>query len=288
MLHGLCTNDIKGLTPGDGCEAFLTNVQGKTAGYAYVFCRVETLLLDTVAGLAAEIIPALDRYIIREDAKLSDRSQELHEVLLSGDKAPGLLQSLGITTPPNVEYAHAEAFVADMPVDIRRVSYCSPTCFFLSCRSEQAVQLLAVLRDAGAIPCAPEVVDALRIEMGTPVFGLDLSADNLPQEVGRDRQAISFTKGCYLGQETVARLDALGHVNRQLVGLRFSGEQIPPPGTILEIEGKAVARVTSSCWSPRLNAPLALAYVRRGHEVIGTTLRSDPWQAEVVRLPLQR
>jgi folate-binding protein YgfZ len=126
-----------------------------------------------------------------------------------------------------------------------------------------------------------------RIEAGVPLFGRDITADNLPQEIGRDQVAISFTKGCYLGQETVARIDALGHVNRQLVGVRFEGNEVPAVGTKLTAEGKEVGQVTSAAWSPKLAAPLAIALVRRGHAKAGTRLTSASGDAVIVVLPAQ-
>ncbi len=115
----------------------------------------------------------------------------------------------------------------------------------------------------------------LRIEDRFPLFGTDFDSSNLPQEVNRDDNAISFTKGCYLGQETIARIDALGHVNQKLVALQFAGDTVPPPGTELLLNDKAVGRVTSSCWSPKCEAPLALAMIRRGANDDGTELRSE-------------
>jgi len=108
----------------------------------------------------------------------------------------------------------------------------------------------------------------------------------LPQEVARDTKAISFTKGCYLGQETVARIDAIGHVNRLLVGVKFSGDKIPDDGTKLLAAGQEVGEVTSVAWSPRLQAPLALALIRRNHGKPGTQLESPGSPATVVALPL--
>jgi folate-binding protein YgfZ len=114
-----------------------------------------------------------------------------------------------------------------------------------------------------------------------------MTAENLPQEIDRNPQAISFTKGCYLGQETVARIDALGHVNRMLRGVRFSCDSVPVAGTPLfsDSPDRPVGQVTSSCWSPRLEAPLAMAFLRRGNHEPGTRLNSELGAAEVVQLP---
>jgi folate-binding protein YgfZ len=125
-----------------------------------------------------------------------------------------------------------------------------------------------------------------RLEAGFPWYGQDISEENLAPEVGRDPQAISYVKGCYLGQETIARIDALGHVNRMLVGVGFETADAPSPGTELFCDGKGVGRVTSAAFSPKLQAALALAYVRRGHHEPGSQLSSAIGRVGVVRLPL--
>ncbi len=114
--------------------------------------------------------------------------------------------------------------------------------------------------------------EALRIEAGTPVSGVDVLPNNLPQEVGRDKLTVNFVKGCYLGQETVARLDALGHVNRLLKGLHLEADVIPPAGSSLTFEGKSIGSVTSSAFSPGWQCPIALAYLRVAQASAGTKL----------------
>jgi folate-binding protein YgfZ len=151
--------------------------------------------------------------------------------------------------------------------------------------------LRTALVNAGAVPADMAAFEMARIEAGTPLYERDISEKNLPQEVNRDALAISFTKGCYLGQETVARIDALGHVNRVLVGLRCFGEQAPASGTELHAgeatEGSpVVGAITSAAYSPRLHGPLALGYVRRGHTQVGTQLTSLAGPAEIAALPL--
>jgi folate-binding protein YgfZ len=119
-----------------------------------------------------------------------------------------------------------------------------------------------------------------------PSYGVDFNEENLPQEVGRDRQAISFTKGCYLGQETVARIDALGHVNLRLAGVRFFGSDVPASGTELTREGRSVGSVSSAAFSPKLEAPIALAMIRREAMSPGTRLESSSGACEVTALPI--
>ena len=143
-----------------------------------------------------------------------------------------------------------------------------------------------IVQERGAEPCQAAAFHAARIEAGVPLFGVDFNDSNLPQEVGRDHEAISFTKGCYLGQETVARIDALGHVNQQLAGVRFLGATIPEPGTSLTHDSRAVGQVTSATYSPRLDSPLALAMLRREHAAIGSHLQSLIGESVIVALPL--
>jgi folate-binding protein YgfZ len=151
---------------------------------------------------------------------------------------------------------------------------------------EQFAAIGAALEAAGARRVEAAAWHARRIEWGWPLYGVDITDKNLAQEVARDRWAISFVKGCYLGQETVARIDALGHVNRNLVGVRFEGSEAPAAGAELTREGKVAGQVTSACYSPRLAAPLALAYVRRESNAPGVALAAGALAGEVVRLPI--
>jgi folate-binding protein YgfZ len=282
VLHGLCTNDIKRLNPGEGCEAFLTNIQGRTIAFVHVFCLDESLILETVPEQSEHIITSIDRYIIREDAELMNRTGAWGELLLSGEQAAEVLGSLVDFDLPAAALSATHGQLAGIPAHVHQVSFCAPTDFFLRVQAADTQQVIASLDSAGAVACTPEAVDVGRIEMGTPLFGRDITEENLPQEVNRDSRAISFTKGCYLGQETVARIDALGHVNRKLVQLQFAGDQVPAPGTCIEQDGKRLATITSSCFSERLGQPLALAYVRRGQERVGNVLATECGDATVI------
>ena len=132
-------------------------------------------------------------------------------------------------------------------------------------------------RDLGLIELDPRTFEVLRIEAGTPVFGKDITEKNLPQEIGRDDRAINFVKGCYLGQETVARIDALGHVNQILRGLRCEPSSVcPAPGWVLKDGDKRVGWITSATFSPRFGTTVALAIVRTSHSNPGIVLRLGP------------
>ena len=157
------------------------------------------------------------------------------------------------------------------------------------CRPEDALALWTALTDSGAAVAGLRTYDILRVEAGTPLYGRDIDETNLPQETGRTHLAVSFTKGCYIGQETIARIRTYGHVNRSLVGLKLAGEQAAPPGSLVYRDGKEVGRITSSVVSPRFPGALALAYLRRGNESPGVAVEVDGTaerrSAEVVGLP---
>lgn len=287
FLHGFCTNDIKRLSPGEGCEAFITSVQGKVLGYTAIFAQEDSLVLDTVPGQAEKLLAHFDRYLIREDVRLIDRGNVNSQWLLGGQRAPLMLNKLGIREVPQSPYASAAGRIGNCHVWLRRVPWFLADAFLIEGAAENLDAIYQALTDAGGVPASPAAARAARIEAGTPEYGQDISEKNLPQEVGRDRQAISFTKGCYLGQETVARIDALGHVNRLLVGVRFEGPSVPPAASALFAGESEVGQVTSASFSPRFGVPLALAYVRREQTAPGTRLHSGEGAAEVVTLPAE-
>ncbi len=286
ILQSFTTNDIKRLTPGQGCEAFVTSPQGKTLGHALIFCEEQQHVIDTSPEQAKTLIDHFNRYVITEDAVFTDKSSELVDLLVAGREAAALLAKCAGASMPSAAYSHCPVRIADQPVAVQRVEYAGTDSFFLKVSAASAQIVIAALQQAGATPCEPAAVESVRLEAGFPLFGVDITAENLPQEVNRDSQAISFKKGCYLGQETVARIDAIGHVNRLLVGIRFEGSQIPATNEPLLAAGQQVGHVTSAVWSPRLQAPLALAYVRRNHAKSGTSLESAIGSGAVISLPL--
>jgi folate-binding protein YgfZ len=281
FLHNLVTNNVRNLAVGSGCEAFVLNVKGHIVGHVFIFAGPDSHILETVPGQAETLLKHFDRYLIREDVQLHDRSQEWSEFFLAGPNAETLLAEQGLPVPTE-RLAHTAAQIAGFPVWLRRVDLAGPVGFLIAFRRDAHIELERALFKAGAVHCDIEVFDAARIEYGMPLLGRDISEDNLPQEIDRDKLAISFTKGCYLGQETVARIDALGHVNRLLRVLKFSGDEIPQAGVELLADGKPVGKITSAAWSPKCSAPLALAFLKRGHHEAGTKLDSPDGPAQVL------
>ena len=286
FLHNFCTSDIRKLKVGDGCETFITDAKGGVLGFVLVFCTPETLVLETAPGQAAKLSAHLDRYIIREKVEIHDRSQQWAELLVAGPEAAELFARAGASGIAGALYGHNQVRLVGSTVWLRRVDMAGPESFLLSFPRENLSTVKNELLSLGGTLCDPAAIEAARIESGFPLYGQDIHDRTLPQEVDRDRRAISFTKGCYLGQETVARIDALGHVNKTLAGVKFSGSELPAAGTELRAGEAAVGQVTSAAYSPRLNAPLALAYIRRGHNSPGTKLSWSSGEGEVVRLPV--
>lgn len=282
FINAFCTNDVKRLAEGQGCEAFILNPQGKTIGHAFVFHRGGSLLIDGAAGQSQALIKHWDKYVISEDVAFRDLSTGETDMLLAGQLAAEVLEKLGL--PPLTGVACALGEIAGRPVVIKQVDYAGPMSFLIQTARDSAAEIASALTAAGAVPCNSAAVEMARIERGTPLFGREISEDNLPQEIGRDAQAISFKKGCYLGQETVARIDALGHVNRLLVGLKLAGPT-PAVGAAVLAAEKEVGRITSVAQSPKLEGSLALALVRRAQAKAGTTLTVDSSPATVVPLP---
>jgi folate-binding protein YgfZ len=280
FFHNMCTNDIRKLGTGTGCEAFCTDVKGKIVAHVFALLLSDRIVLLTVPGQARRIIEHLDRYVIREDVRLANASQEQAWTVLVGPRAEAVLPSTLSETWQNMNcrVEAVECLLVRFPLPGR-------SAYLLGCPAEQVATLHGELNALGAVACGEEVWTSLRVEAGLPLFGVDFEDTNLPQEVSRDAQAISFTKGCYLGQETIARIDALGHVNKQLATLQFAAEAAPTPGVSLTHEGKSAGTATSVGWSRRLGAPLALGMVRRASNAVGTQLESPCGPVEVINTP---
>ncbi len=286
FLHNLCTNNIRDLPVGQGCEAFLLSAQGKIVAHVLVFCEPNSLVLETVVGQGQRLIQHLDRYLIREKVTLHDRTGDWSEILLSGAKTEEWLKSQQVTLPGIGLLACGETSLFGEPVRIRRVGFAGPIAYAISGVGSDVQTIFAKLENDNVPECGIEAVEALRIENGFPAFGIDVTDKNLPQEIARDSLAISFTKGCYIGQETVARIDALGHVNRLLCGVRLIGDVIPEIGMELKSGEVVVGQVTSATFSPRLNSPLALAFLRRGQHLPEMNIQSVSGEGVVVALPI--
>jgi folate-binding protein YgfZ len=262
---------------GQGHEAFVTSLQGKTLGYVTLLACDDRIVLRSDPGGLEALRPHLEKYGLFDAVALDDVTAESFELHLAGAMADELLGRLGANLPGRDELAHAATRVGEIPFRIVRESPTGRPGLTLIGGARSAAPLVARLRDEGTalglVEGNPETFEAVRIEAGTPVFGQDVTPDNLPQELGRDAHAISFVKGCYLGQETVARIDSLGHVNKHLKGLHLPSGAVPTEGGTIEAGGNRVGTITSAAHSPGWGHPIALALIRTAHATAGTEVQ---------------
>ena len=269
FLHGQVTNDVEGLEPGHGCYAAFLTHKGKMLGDLRILDGGEAgLWIDTERSALQELFNLLRRTRIGRDVEIHKRTLQRALLSLVGPGARAVAE-LG-------EHEHRRAELGGAPV--RLVG--TDLGIDVICAAEDADRVRAAL---DAEPVAEAAAEVVRVESGRPRFGVDLDDTVIPQEAGLNDRAVSFTKGCYVGQETVARLYYKGKPNRHLRGLRLS--EPVPAGTPLRLGEKEVGRVGSSVVSPTLG-PIALAIVRR-EAAPGDTLAAGAAgaTAEVVDLP---
>jgi folate-binding protein YgfZ len=280
FLHNLASNDVRNLAPGAGCETFLCTAKARVVAHALVWRappqgKRDTLALDLAPGSAARVLQHLNHFLISEDVQLTDRTRELAQVHLAGPDAPAVLgRAFGTNADLPLLQERSLTLAGELPVRLRRNEPLGLPGFDVLCPSGRAGEVWQRLLEAGARPAGMQAYQLLRVEAGTPLYGVDLDENTFAPEVGRTRQAISYTKGCYLGQEPIVMARDRGQVNRTLLGLKLP-EGTVPAGSLLYRDGKEVGRVTSSVVSPALNGAIALAYVRRGNQEAGTTLEVD-------------
>jgi folate-binding protein YgfZ len=288
------SNDIKALHPGEGCAATLLTEQGRLVADLRVYALDSALLLDVDARIKDKAIEALSRFIIADDVELEDVSEQQVTLALQGPLATQVLTAAGVSLSLPKAFQHGERTIGSS-VHIVRVDDTGSDGYELfvpHAHAEQVWQtLLRVGEPFGLRPVGLTALNLLRVEAGIPWYGVDMDESRIVLEVGLEH-AISFKKGCYLGQEVVERATARGHVNRKLSGLLVHGNTIPVSGDKLFHDSQEVGWVTSAIASPRCERPIALAYVRREHLAPGTQLRIDrqgtPVIAEITTLPFAR
>lgn len=271
FLQGMLSNDVKKLTVGTGCPALLLSEQGKVVADLLVFATEHELTLAGIASSLASAQVALERFIVADDVEIVPSGAAERTFGLFGPDAPAVLKRLGASVP-EAAYDHVRVDMDGVMLQLARVP--APGAGGFLCQvpaAAAAVWWQRCLDVGGAVPAGYEAYEVLRIESGLPWHGRDVTADTLALEAGYEA-AISFRKGCYLGQEVMERVTARGHVNRKLVGLEIAGIVVPAAGARLFVEARDVGWVTSSAWSWRLGHVIALAYVRREHLQPATTV----------------
>lgn len=280
-LNGMVTNSIQELATGSGNFSFVLSSQGRIQGTLYTFAEPEHLLLQTDRAQIASLTAFLDHYIIMDDVELTDITASAGSGFqaglgVTGPHAAASLQQIGIAAPPTSSVTLQHLAWQENPVIL--IAAHSPLVprYELWAEEPVIVSLAAALNAAGCEPCGHEALEWLRILEGTPRYGTDIRDRELPQETGQTR-ALHFAKGCYLGQEIVARLNAYDKVQRYLVGLSWEGDVIPASGTKLYVDDREVGWVTSAVQG------LGLGYLKAAEAASGGTivLRDDAGQHSV-------
>ncbi len=267
FFHNFCTNDIKKLKVGEICEAFVLNTKGKILGYVHAIAGENELLLTGHGDQAATLVNHLEMYLIREEVELADVTPDFVSIFIHGDGATEKLNLCCDDVP--AENRMTETSLCGIPVRISQIEIAGFG-YFVLVEKNKSDELKQGLNRCGIVECGLDALNVLRVENRTPWFGVDADDSNLPQELQRDPIAISLEKGCYLGQETVARIDARGRVNQVLVGFQINGSS-PEKGEFT-YEGKTVGRISSVVFSPQADCYLGLGYVRRQFKEPGTEI----------------
>jgi folate-binding protein YgfZ len=263
FLAGQVTNDIVGLQDGKGCYAAFLTHKGKMLGDLRVLAVHEPaeLLLDTERSTLQALFDMVRRFKIGYDVELHKRTLQSGLLSLIGPRAREIA---GAQDLPAEEHAHRTGEIAGRPVRL----IATDSGVDVLCDADDTAAVRDALEQAGAVPVSEEAAEIVRVERGRPRYGCDLDDTTIPQEAGLNERAVSFTKGCYVGQETVARLFYRGKPNRHLRGLRLS--EPAPVGAELQLGDRVVGRLSSSVISPTYG-PIALALVRR-EAAVGDTV----------------
>jgi len=297
-LHGQVTNNIKDLRAGQGCYAALVSAKGKLQSDLNIACLPNELLLDFEPGLTGTITQRLDKYIIADDVRVVDAAPHYGLLSAQGPQAEALVRSLGLPLEIPANPLHftslnditlGEIYLMNQPR-----TGTNGFDLFVPLPALGAVfdKLTVAARAAGGRACGWQALEAARIEAGIPRFGVDMDETNLAPETGIEGRAISYSKGCYIGQEVIARVRTYGQVAKALRGLRLADglSALPNRGDKLFHDGREAGYITSALASPAFQANIALGYIRKETNQIGARLiwqNADGESAvEIVKLPL--
>jgi folate-binding protein YgfZ len=298
FLHGQVTNDVKRLRVGEGCYAALTTAKGKMESDLNIYCLQDELLLDFEPGLAERISQRLEKFIVADDVQVVDVVPHYGLLSVQGPKAEAVVRALEISSEipakPLQSAKVSEAMVGEIYlVNQPRVALAGYDLFVpINSLGAVADKLIAAAKSVGGRATGWDALEIARVEAGIPRFGVDMHETNIPLECGIEARAVSYSKGCYIGQEVINRIHSIGHVNRELRGLRLEGDlkSQPAKGEKLFHEAREVGYITSAVKSPALDAYVALGYVRREHNQVGAELvlnsNGTEIRVKIVELPL--
>lgn len=293
FLHRMLTNDIKKLAPGHGIYACLLNAQAKVLADMSVLYSKDFFWLLTTASLKDKILSLLNQAVIMDQVELIDRSDALKLISIHGPKSKDFLASLGKNLVwPKDPLSHSSVSIAGIPLTLLRLNMIGEIGFgLLMPRGGENVVESKILENSekfGLVTIHQNAVETLRIEAAIPRYGIDFDDSYLLPEAGLEH-AVSYTKGCFPGQEILARLDSRGNVAKKLTGFELKGEKVPAKGDKIIVDGKEEGFVTSAAFSPTLKKTIALGYIKietlkPGREVTVET-SEDRLPARVKTLP---
>lgn len=274
FLQGMLTNDVIKLEEGKGMYAAVLTVKGRMLSDMNVYREPESVLLDLEPGLNEKVEELLKKFRLSYKAQIDDITDDLGLISVHGPNAGKLVSSIsGVDVSGLEELSHKKARVDTAELLIVKINRTGEEGLDVYAPSDSIEGIWSVLMDngkeLGVKPVGLDAYNTLRIEAGIPIYGADMDEETIPIEAGIWR-ALNFEKGCYVGQEVVARIKWRGHVNRHLMGLTMAGEDLPASGDEIFAGEKKIGRITSSVFSPALGRPVALGYVRREFKSPGT------------------
>jgi len=297
FLQGMLSNDVMKLEEGKGMYATILTVKGRMISDMKVYKEKESILIDLEPGLNQKVLELLTKFRLSYKANIDDLTESMGLISIQGPKAPKLLEMLfEEEISPMEEFNFIQKDFMDRELMIVSVNRTGEQGFDLFIDNEKVQSLWAVLMKKGEElnlrPVGYYALNTLRIEAGIPVYDVDMDENNIPIEAGL-WNALDFEKGCYVGQEVVARIKWRGHVNWHMVGFEGDGESPPNIGDGIFDGERKIGRITSSAFSPALNKNSSLGYIRREFKDAGTKVSiklsdSTVVQAEVRELPFYK
>ncbi len=276
LLHAMTTQDVQSLDPGQGCYAFFLNAQGRILGDVNIFCREDSLLLDTEPETRQKLFDHVDRYIIADDVTLEDVTGEMATLAVEGPQAAAVLERLGAPVPES-DYA-TRSWSGSI---VARVSSTGSPGYSIFMLPTKKLEFIEALTAAGIAEATPQEARIVRIEHGKPRYGEEISERYLVQETAQ-LHAVSFSKGCYLGQEIVERVRSRAQIHRVLRRLAINGSEPPSAGVRLKSGDTDSAEIASAVYSLALGKVAALAYVRVPFAEAGSEMRLGDVRAVVL------
>jgi folate-binding protein YgfZ len=294
FLNGMLTNDVARLEDGTWMQAAFPNPQGRLIASARVLRRGDAFLFDTEAVTYERVLKYLERYTLAGDFRVRDLTSETALLTVQGARAREIVRAALGDEALNVERGRVStARFRDGEVTLLHATHTAEDGFDLLIVNGEANALWAALVEAGARPAGFDALEVLRVEAGLPRYGVDASESNVVLEVVDEAESVSYTKGCYTGQEIIARIHWRGHVAKRLTGIILDGDAEPPMDAVIKSEEREVGRITSIVFSPRLRHQIALAVIRYDSLAPGTELKvfsgeEELCAARVAELPFVR